>query len=485
MLRVTVQALGLLCLGLLPAACGSGSASNSSGGRVAASATPVVSTATVPAATPTVTRTTPSTPSASTPTPTLPRPSATATRTATHTPTASALPTPRGDKIVDASEGIGIIRVIPGGPVVGAAPRMPAQYRVRDPQEVRVETFVSGLEVPWSLAFAPDGRLFISERPGRVRVVTNGRLDPMPWVTPPVQALGEGGLMGLALSPDFATDPWVYVCYTFDDRGRPQNRISRIRDNSGRGGAEQILLDSFPGAVIHDGCRLRFGPDGKLYATTGDAAQRSQAQDLGSLAGKILRLNPDGTVPADNPFGPASPVYTYGHRNPQGLAFHPQTGVLFATEHGPSGEVGFGAYDEVNIIVAGGNYAWPEAVGAPHLPQFHDPLLSYPDAAVPPGDATFYLAPLIPQWTGNFFFASLGAQHLQRVVLDDAGNVVAIERLFAGVYGRLREVVEGPDGALYVTTSNRDGRGTPAPDDDRVLRILPATGAAVDRIVVH
>jgi glucose/arabinose dehydrogenase len=391
-----------------------------------------------------------------------------------------ASPTPRGVKVVDASEPVGIIRQTPDGPIVGGAPRMPAQYRVTTPDEVRVETLVSQLEIPWSLAFAPDGRLFITERPGRVRVVHAGVLDPTPWATLPVRAAGEGGLMGLAFDPDFNKEPWVYVCYTFDDNGAPDNRISRLREVSGHGADEQILLDRFPGGMFHDGCRLKFGPDGKLYATTGDTFQRSLAQDLSSLAGKILRLNADGSVPADNPFGPTSFVYSYGHRNPQGLAFDPQTGTLFSTEHGPSGEVGFGAYDEVNIIVAGGNYGWPLVVGAPGLSQYRDPLLVYLDIAVPPAGATFYSAPRIPQWTGNFFFTSLGAQHLQRVILDASRqHVVAIERLFErdtdnGVYGRLRDIVQGPDGALYMCTSNRDGRGTPAPDDDRVLRLLPA-----------
>jgi glucose/arabinose dehydrogenase len=173
-------------------------------------------------------------------------------------------------------------------------------------------------------------------------------------------------------------------------------------------------------------------------------------------------------------------VYSYGHRNPQGLAFEPQSGALFSTEHGPSGEFGLHAYDEVNIIVPGGNYGWPLAVGAPGLPQFRDPILCYPHEAVPPGGATFYTSTAIPQWTGNFFFTSLRAEHLQRVVLDASRKrVIAIERLFekapdSGVYGRLRDVIEGPDGALYVTTSNRDGRGSPASDDDRILRIAPA-----------
>jgi glucose/arabinose dehydrogenase len=381
-------------------------------------------------------------------------------------------PTPRGELVVEASEPVGVIRELPNGLIVGGTPHMPAQYRVPAPEEVRVETFVSNLVVPWAMDFAPDGRLFVSERPGRIRVVRDGVLEASAWATLSVRAIGEGGLMGLALHPQFEQQPWVYVCYTFDDGGRAQNRISRLREENGSAAQEQILLDRFPGGTLHNGCRLKFGPDGKLYATTGDTFNRSLAQELSSLAGKVLRLNPDGSAPGDNPFGPASLIYSYGHRNSQGIAFHPRSGELFATEHGPSGEVGLGDYDEVNVIVAGGNYGWPFVVGAPGLDEFVDPLLTYPEDAVPPAGLTFYGAELIPQWTGNLFFTSLGAKHLQRVVLGRDDEVLAIERLFD--FGRLRDVIEGPDGALYVSTSNRDGRGTPAFDDDRILRIVPA-----------
>ncbi len=397
---------------------------------------------------------------------------------ATPTPSATSVmvtPTPRGELLIPASEPTAVITQLPNGLIVGGRPRMPPQYEVPAPPEARVEDLATGLEVPWSMAFAPDGRLFVSERPGRIRVITGGHLVPDPWATIAVQAVGEGGLMGLALDPDFASSPFVYVCYTFDDNGSTENRISRFPEVDGHAGAEEILLDRFPGARIHNGCRLKFGPDGKLYATSGDSFERSLAQDLGSLAGKILRLNADGSIPADNPFGPESRIYSYGHRNPQGLAFDPRTGKLFETEHGPSGEVDLGAYDEVNIIVPGENYGWPVVVGAPQLPQFVDPLLCYPDTAVPPAGATFYSGALIPEWAGDLFFTSLGAHHLQRLVLDaQRTHVLAIERLYDGAYGRLRDIIEGPDGALYMSTSNRDGRGFPAADDDRILRISGA-----------
>lgn len=395
-------------------------------------------------------------------------------------------PEPRGELVVSATEAAGVIAEIPDGPVLGGPPAMPAQYRVTDPDEVRVETIAEHLEVPWALAFAPDGRLFVTERPGRVRIVDGGVLRPDPWLTLAVNAVGEGGLMGLTLHPDFRDEPWIYVCYTVAVGGASLNRISRVREVDGRGGSEEILIDEIPGEIVHDGCRLKFGPDGKLYATTGDALAPSRAQDPTSLAGKILRLNPDGSVPADNPLGPDSPVYSRGHRNPQGLAWDPVTGRLFSTEHGPSGEFGLRANDEVNVIVRGENYGWPRAVGAPGRSGLRDPLLLYPDVAVPPAGATFYTGDRITAWKGDFLFTSLRGEHLQRVVLDgrDRTRVSAIERLFetgrhAGRFGRLRDVITGADGFVYLATSNRDGRGSPRPTDDRILRLLPADGVSV------
>jgi glucose/arabinose dehydrogenase len=382
---------------------------------------------------------------------------------------------PRGELEVEASLAEGFLRQIPGGPAVGGTPRMPAQYRVDEIPEVEVRVFARNLEVPWALAFAPDGRLFITERPGRIRVVVDGVLDPQPWATVNINAFTqEGGLMGLAIDPQFEQEPWVYICYTTFVEGNIANRVSRLQQIEGGGVNEQILVDNILGASVHDGCRLKFGPDGMLYASTGDARQPAAAQRLDTLHGKILRIRPDGTIPADNPMGPTSYIYTYGHRNPQGLAFR-SDGVLFETEHGPTLEVGgLRAHDEVNVIEAGSNYGWPNAVGAPILPEYRDPILMYPDTAVPPAGATFYESEAIAPWSGNFFFTSLGAVHLQRVVLDPCDRPFAIERLLVGSYGRLRDVIEGPDGNLYVATSNRDGRGRPTGDDDRILQIVAA-----------
>lgn len=382
---------------------------------------------------------------------------------------------PRGELVVPASQFQGVLQQIPEGPTVGGTPRMPAQYRVDSPAEVAVSVLATGLEVPWAMAFTPDGRLLVTERPGRIRIVADGVLDPVPWATIDInRSTQEGGLMGLAVHPEFVDERWVYVCYTTFVGPNIANRVVRLREVEGRGADEEILVDAIPGASVHDGCRLKFGPDGMLYASTGDAQQRAMAQNVSSLAGKILRIRPDGGIPEDNPLGAESRVYSSGHRNPQGLAFR-SDGVLFATEHGPTLEVGgLRAHDEVNVIEAGGNYGWPLAVGAPGLAELRDPLLMYPGTAVPPAGATFYEAEAIEEWTGNVFFTSLGARHLQRVILDQCDRAHAIERLFVDAFGRLRDVIEGPDGNLYVATSNRDGRAQPGRDDDRILQIAPA-----------
>ena len=319
-----------------------------------------------------------------------------------------------------------------------------------------VEVVAMRLEAPWALAFGPDGRLFLTERPGRIRVIRDGRLEPQPVATLPVAPVGEGGLMGLALDPAFADTGHLYVCHTADRGGRLVNRVVRLTLRAGTAAGERVLLDDLPGAAIHDGCRVKFGPDGKLYVTTGDAANPPLAQRRDSLAGKILRLNPDGSVPADNPV-PGSPLLTLGHRNPQGLAWH-GSGRLLGAEHGPSG------HDEINLILPGRNYGWPDVSGQGGDRRYAEPLLeSERDTWAPSGIAIL---------GADLYVASLRGRRLLRVRLAAEGARVAqVDALLDGTHGRLRDVVVGPDGALYVATSNRDGRGSPAPEDDRILRV--------------
>lgn len=336
------------------------------------------------------------------------------------------------------------------------------------PVRFRVESVASGLQVPWALAFAPDGRLFFTERPGRIRVIAGGQLLPDPVAVLPAVSTSESGLMGLALDPDFASNGYLYVAYTYrTDAGGLQNRVSRLTVNGNQAGDESVLLDGIPASNIHDGGRLKFGPAGKLFVTTGDATNRDSAQDPSALSGKILRINPDGSIPEDNPF-PGSPVFSYGHRNPEGLAFQRETGQLFSTEHGASGN------DEVNVIDPGQNYGWPIVQGQPGDPRFVEPIALYTPAIAPTG-ATFYYGESFPGWKGHLFFTSLRGETLFHFVLggDGGRQVVSQERLLEDEYGRLRDIVEGPDGYLYFSTSNRDGRGSPSGGDDRILRIVP------------
>ena len=350
------------------------------------------------------------------------------------------------------------------------SPTMPQTgevFTTRDNVRFRVETVLTGLEIPWSMNFAPDGRLFITERPGRVRIVTLGGSSELALTLDGVYAQGEAGLLGLALDPEFAQNRFVYLYYSATVSGGAVNRIVRYREVNSRLGERVVLLDNIPAAQIHDGGRLRFGPDGLLYASAGDSADANLAQDVASLAGKLLRLNRDGTTPRDNRF--SSPVYTYGHRNPQGFDWHPTSGDLWESEHGNSGN------DEVNAVRLGLNFGWPRIEGAATLSGMEAPITFY-NPSIAPSGASFYRGQRLPQFANNFFVATLRGTHLLRLTVDtSARRVTAQERLLEGTYGRLRDVVSGPDGYLYFCTNNRDGRGTPMSGDDRVMRIVPAS----------
>jgi glucose/arabinose dehydrogenase len=313
------------------------------------------------------------------------------------------------------------------------------------------ETVARDLEAPWGLAFLPDGGALVSERDrGRILRVRPGAEPEEVATVPGVAPRGEGGLLGVAVSPDYQRDRLVYAYLTTTD----DNRIVRFRV----GEAPQVLLAGIPRAAIHNGGRIAFGPDGMLYAGTGDASDGRNAQDPGSLGGKILRLRPDGGVPDGNPF-PGSPVWSLGHRNVQGLAWDAD-GRLFATEFGQN------RVDEINLVQRGGNYGWPEVEGNGGGDRFRDPVVTWPTAQASPSGATIA--------GGTLYAAALRGERLWSVPLD-GGGAGRPRALLVGAYGRLRHVAVAADGSLWVLTSNRDGRGDPSADDDRVLR-FPSAG---------
>lgn len=359
----------------------------------------------------------------------------------------------------------------PDRPVVGAVPQKAEDVFIPDPPDFIVETFAENLEIPWELVFLPDGRALVTERPGRIRMIDKGKLLDTPYASVPVSSSGEGGLMGLALHPGYPREPYLYVMYTHGDGVRSSNRVERLRDTGKTAVPDRVIIDEIPAARFHNGGRISFGPDGMLYVCTGDAVQPQTAQDLSNLGGKILRFTPEGSIPQDNPFG-NSPVYAYGLRNPQGLAWDPDTGSLFCSEHGPSGEFSLYGKDSVNVIHKGGNYGWPRVLGKVSMKPYIDPIIFWPKAT-PPAGMTFFRRDL--------YLATLKAESLVRIGLERSGRgytATSIERLFgkgwsSGRYGRLRDVVVGPDRNLYVLTSNRDGRGTPRKGDDKILKLTP------------
>jgi glucose/arabinose dehydrogenase len=330
---------------------------------------------------------------------------------------------------------------------------------------VKVTTVASGLRIPWEIAFLPDGRALVTERPGAVRLLgVDGKLERRPVAQIEVSPQGEGGLLGLALDPSFDRNRYVYLYFTTPD----EMRLERWRLTAGHLRRQASLVSGIKSGQVHDSGRIAFGPDRRLYVATGDAGQPELAQDPASLNGKFLALSPHQYRGA----GGRPQIISSGHRNPQGFDWQMGTNRLFATEHGPSGFDGPEGYDEINEIVKGRNYGWPTVIGTGN-PGFTDPIQLY-QAPIAPSGATF-VTRAGSSWRGSFIFACLRGQELRRLVLN-GDRVVTDEALLTGRYGRLRTVVEGPGGALYVLTSNTDGRGIARPGDDRILRITPPRG---------
>ncbi len=331
----------------------------------------------------------------------------------------------------------------------------------------KVATVTRGLEHPWGLAFLPDGAMLVTERPGRLRLIHDGALDPAPVPgTPRVAASGQGGLLDVVLHPDFASNRWVYLSYAGKGPGGAGTEVARGRLVAGRlENLETIFAVARKSSGgRHFGSRLAFGADGTLYITAGERGDSDRAQDPLDAAGSVIRVTDSGAVPADTPFvgrGNALPeIFSIGHRNPQGLARHPETGRIWAVEHGPRGG------DELNLLRPGANYGWPvithgtsyagfsigEGAAKPGMAQ---PVVYWVPSISPSGLA-FYTGDAFPRWRGNLFLGALSGEMLVRLELDGE-RVVREERLLEALETRIRDVRQGPDGRLYLLTDESDG----------------------------
>ena len=330
-----------------------------------------------------------------------------------------------------------------------------------------IEIIAKNLNVPWAIDISNEGKIYFTERSGTVRVIENGKLNPTPLITfsKPFISQGEGGLMGIALDPNYSNNHYIYVMHSYLEVNQIYNRVVRLIENNNKASIDRVLIDKIPGGQIHNGGRIKIGPDNKLYITTGDAGNSSLSQSYTSLAGKILRIELDGRIPRDNPF-PNSPVYSLGHRNPEGLAWNSKN-VLYESEHGQS------AHDEINIIKPGANYGWPLVQGDEDSTEIviQKPILHSGEVTwAPSGIALVNQGP----WQGKLLVTNLRGQQLLVITLNENGEIVKnVESFFKNEYGRLREVVQGKDGSIYISTSNRDGRGNPNIGDDKIIKLTP------------
>ncbi|HYD04580.1 MAG TPA: PQQ-dependent sugar dehydrogenase [Reyranella sp.] len=349
-----------------------------------------------------------------------------------------------------------------------AAPAVVRAQSIRSAKaNLRLGTLANGLVQPWSMAFLPDGRILITERSGRLRVFANGKLEPTPLAgVPRVVASGQGGLLDVCLHPNFAQNRILYLSYSGGGTGSAATMVARAELADGGLRGVTVIFEALPraGGGLHFGSRIVFDRAGLMYVTTGERYARTRAQDLNDLGGKVVRLKDDGGVPPDNPFvgrpGARPEIFTWGHRNPQGLALHPTTGRLWECEHGPRGG------DELNVLQAGANYGWPlathgidysGAVISPHksLPGMVDPVRFWTPSISPCG-LSFYTGDAFPAWKGSLFTGGLSAHALFRLELDGE-KVVNEERLIEGRLPYIRDVRQGPDGLIYLVTHSDDG----------------------------
>ncbi|MCX2479647.1 PQQ-dependent sugar dehydrogenase [Pedobacter sp. MC2016-15] len=321
--------------------------------------------------------------------------------------------------------------------------------------EIKTEVLTQSLIFPWELVYGPDSYIWFTERGGKI-----SRLNPRNGVIalvhtiPDVTSTGEGGLLGMTLHPEFTTSPYVYVVYDYRNAGNYRGKVVRFTFNNGVLIEPLVLLDQIPASSVHNGSRLLISADKKLLITTGDASVATNAQDKNSLSGKILRLNLDGTIPEDNPF-PNNPVWSFGHRNPQGLVL--ANNKLYSSEHGPDND------DEVNLIVKGKNYGWPNIEGLCNtteeqafcaLNDVAEPLIAWTPTIAPSG-MTYYNSDLLPQWKNSLLMVTLKGTKLVQLKLDDAGEkVIESKDFFLNQFGRIRAVCQSPEGRIYLATSN-------------------------------
>lgn len=346
----------------------------------------------------------------------------------------------------------------------GRSSKVNNTYQSEKEYDWEVETLLTKLEIPWDVAVLPDQSLLITERTGKVKHWTGtGQTTIVGDI--PVAIVSESGLTGVTAHPNFEDNKLVYLYFTYRSGGELKNKVTRYIFENNKFTEEKTILDNLAGGQIHNGGRLRFGPDDKLYVLTGDAARPQLAQDPNRLEGKVLRMNDDGTLPADNP-KKDSLVYSLGHRNPQGLTWHTLTEELIETEHGET------AFDEVNVIEPNGNYGWPSARrGELDHKDFIAPLLSSGADTWAPSGVDF-AGLKIWDLRNVAMFAGLRSKRLQLVEIQDK-KIINHQIIIDGNYGRLRAVVAKGDGSFYVTTSNRDGRANPTEEDDRLLLVKP------------
>ncbi len=322
-----------------------------------------------------------------------------------------------------------------------------------------VEVIATGLEKPWAIDFADD-RIFITEKTGKIRVVESGILLEDPLASLRTVNVFGGGLLGIAVHPNFNDNHFLYVYYTYEEDSKLWNKILRITESENKLQDAITILDKIPGSKFSNGGVLKFGPDGKLYATTGTTSDSShESQNIESLEGKVLRLNDDGTIPDDNPYS-NSVVFSYGHRNPQGMAWD-VSGNLFVTEMGPTKN------DEINLITSGKNYGWPIQECSGNV-NFVDAVKCY-DPSIEPGGIVFYSGDKLA-FDNNLIMATLRGAHVFEIEITEDG-ITSQKSILSGL-GRIRDVNEGPNGYLYVITSNTDGKGFPDSTDDKLVRIL-------------